>query len=140
MINLDEKLLNDTENFLNRSLDNKSDLLLFLKVYSQRNSFSEFEDLCFTGKYLNGLFKVIEKSNELPEVKSVDHIKKEISENLKKIMETIKGISSNLTEEEEKKISIKYLQLTQNSLLNLKNLAEDFDDIKKYLNYLKSKS
>ncbi len=140
MNSLSEKLLDETESFLNRSLSNKSDLKLILKAYNQIGSYSDFEDLCFTGKYLNGLFKVLEKSTDLPEVKNVDYIKSEISENAKKLMDKLVELNAALTEEERSGITKKYLQLTQNSIQNLKSLAEDFDDIKKYLNYLKTKS
>lgn len=140
MLFLTEKLLDETERFLNRPLSNKSDLALIIKAYSLKSDFTEFEDLCFTGKYLNGLFKVLEKSVDIPEVKNVDHIKSEISENVKKIMERISRINSALNEEEGSTISKKYLQLTQNSVQNLKSLAEDFDDIKKYLNHIKTNS
>lgn len=138
MNTLSPKLLDDTETFLNRSLSNKSDLLLIIKAYNSKNNFAEFEDLCFTGKYLNGLFKVLEKSTNIPEVKNVDHIKNEISENIKKLMQSLSELASELNEEEKKLITIKYLQLTQNSVQNLKSIAEDFDEIKKYLNHLKS--
>lgn len=140
MLFLTEKLLDKTERFLNRPLSNKSHLALIIKAYSLKSDFTEFEDLCFTGKYLNGLFKVLEKSVDIPEVKNVDHIKSEISENVKKIMESISRINSALNEEEGSTISKKYLQLTQNSVQNLKSLAEDFDDIKKYLNHIKTNS
>jgi hypothetical protein len=140
MNSLSEKLLDQTESFLNRSFFNKSDLKLILKAYNQKGNYSDFEDLCFTGKYLNGLFKVLEKSTDLPEVKNVDYIKSEISVNVKKLMGKLVEINTALNEEERSLIAKKYLQLTQNSIQNLKSLAEDFDDIKKYLNYLKTKS
>lgn len=138
MNTLSPKLLDDTETFLNRFLSNKSDLLLIIKAYDSKGNFEEFEDLCFTGKYLNGLFKVLDKSTDIPEVKNVDHIKKEISENIKKLMQSLSELASELNEEEKKLITIKYLQLTQNSVQNLKSIAEDFDEIKIYLNHLKS--
>ncbi len=138
MNTLSPKLLDDTETFLNRSLSNKSDLLLIIKAYDSKGNFEKFEDLCFTGKYLNGLFKVLDKSTDIPEVKNVDHIKQEISENIKKLMQSLSELTSELNEEEKKLITIKYLQLTQNSVQNLKSIAEDFDEIKIYLNHLKS--
>lgn len=137
MKNYPENLLNDTEKSLNVFLNKKSDLLLILNAYKLNNDAEGFENLCFTGKYLNGLFKVLKNSSNVSEVKSVDHIKKDIGENLEKVMSQLRQIQIKLNEEEKAIIQEKYLQLSQNSLQNLQALVEDLDNIKKYLNFLK---
>jgi hypothetical protein len=137
MANLPENLLNDTEEYLKLPLNRKTDLVLILNAYKFKNDIQGFENLCFTGKYLNGLFRVLKDSPNLAEVKSVDHIKKDIGENLEKVMTQLREIQIKLNDEEKTIINEKYLQLSQNSLQNLQALVEDLDNIKKYLNFLK---
>lgn len=137
MKNYPENLLNDTEKSLNVLLNKKSDLLLILNAYKLNNDTEGFENLCFTGKYLNGLFRVLKNSSNISEVKSVDHIKKDIGENLEKVMSQLRQIQIKLSEKEKAIIQEKYLQLSQNSFQNLQALVEDLDNIKKYLNFLK---
>ncbi len=137
MANLSENLLNDTEEYLKLPLNSKTDLVLILNAYKLKDDIQGFENLCFTGKYLNGLFRVLKDSPNLAEVKSVDHIKKDIGENLEKVMTQLREIQIKLNDEEKTIINEKYLQLSQNSLKNLQALVEDLDNIKKYLNFLK---
>lgn len=137
MLDLPENLLNDTEEYLKLPLNRKPDLILIIKAYKLNENFSGFENLCFNGKYLNGLFRVLKSSSNLAEVKSVDHIKKDISENIEKIISQLREIHLKLNEEEKAILQEKYLQLSQNSLQNLQALVEDLDSVKKYLNFLK---
>jgi hypothetical protein len=132
-----ENLIEQTEKFLNRSLKRREDLKIILKAYEQNDNLDEFEKLTFDGKYLNGLFRVLKESTNLAEIKSVDHIKKDITETVEKIFKKINDLSNSLNGDEEKILKKNYLELTQNSMQNLHALVEDFDDIKKYLNYLK---
>lgn len=137
---LSENFLDVIEDELNLSFKKKSDLVLIIKAYRLRNNLSGFEDLCFNGKYLNGLFRVLRDSDSLPEVKNVDHIKKDISENIEKMFSQLREINLELNDQEKDQIKNNYLQLTQNSLHNLQALVEDLDHIKKYLNFLKRKN
>ena len=137
MLNLPDNLLNETEEYLKLPLNKKSDLILIIKAYKLDDNFSGFENLCFNGKYLNGLFRVLKSSSNLAEVKSVDYIKKDISENIEKIISQLREINLKLNEEEKATLQENYLQLSQNSLQNLQALVEDLDNIKKYLNFLK---
>ncbi|HMN48589.1 MAG TPA: hypothetical protein PKD67_05605 [Ignavibacteriaceae bacterium] len=137
---LSVKFLDEIEDELNLSFKKKSDLVLIIKAYSLQDDVSGFENLCFNGKYLNGLFRVLKESANLPEVKNVDHIKKDIGENIEKMFSQLRNINLNLDEQEKNQLQNDYLQLSQNSLQNLQALVEDLDHIKKYLNILKRKN
>ena len=80
------------------------------------------------------------KKYSLSEVKSVDHIKKDISETIEKMISKISEVADSLNENEKAALKKNYLELSQDSLKNLQTLSEDLDDIKKYLNYIKRKN
>lgn len=140
MKEISENLINETEEFLKRSLKKKDDLRIILNSFIQKNKFEDFEKFTFDGKYLNGLFRVLRDSPNLSEVKSVDHIKKDISETIEKMISKISEVADSLNENEKAALKKNYLELSQDSLKNLQTLSEDLDDIKKYLNYIKRKN
>jgi hypothetical protein len=134
---ISENILNEVEEYFKISLNKKSELKLIINSFQKSNNLSGFENLCFTGKYLNGLFKVLRDSPNLPDVKSVDQIKKDISDNIENITGQLREVSLGLNKTDKKNIEDNYLQLSQYSLQNIQVLIEDLDQIKKYLNFLK---
>lgn len=139
MNKLPQNFLDDVEKFSGKSLNKKDDLMLILEACNSNKKLKEFEDLSFTGKYVNGLFRVIQNSVKIPEVENVDQIKKDLSENMEKVISQLKAIALTMNEKNKTLIEENYLQLSQNSLQNLQQLVEDLDFIKKYLNFLKRK-
>ena len=139
MKNLPTNFLDDVEKFSHQSLKRKNDLSILVKAYDENGKLEDFENLSFTGKYVNGLFTVLKNSVNIPEVENVDQIKKDLSENMEKVTSALKEITFKMNEDEKKIIEESYLNLNQNSLQNLQQLVEDLDHIKKYLNYLKRK-
>ena len=139
MIRLNPNFLDDVEKFSGKSLNKKDDLADIIEAYKSSKKFDDFENLSFTGKYVNGLFKVLENSTKIPEVENVDHIKKDLSENMGKVISQLKEITSYMNAKNKMLIEENYLKLSQSSLQNLRLLVEDLDSIKKYLNFLKRK-
>jgi len=139
MNKLQSTFLKDVENFTGKLFNRKDDLKIILEAFNRDNKIEDFENLTFTGKYVNGLFRVLKSSVKIPEVESVDHIKKDLSENMEKVFLQLKEITFKMNAEDRKKIEENYLQLSHNSLQNLQQLVEDLDTIKKYLNHLKRK-
>ena len=137
MNKLQSTFLKDAENFTGKLFNRKDDLKIIIDAFNSDDKIEDLEKLTFTGKYVNGLFRVLNSSIKIPEVESVDHIKKDLSENMEKVILQLKEITSKMNAEDKKKIEDNYLQLSQNSLLNFQQLVEDLDNIKKYLNHLK---
>ena len=133
-------LFDEVENFTGKLFNRKDDLKIILETFNLDDKIEDFEKLVFTGKYINGLFRVLKSSVKIPEVESVDQIKKDLSENVEKMIFHLREISFKMNEENRKKIDANYLQLSQYSLQNLQQLVEDLDNIKKYLNHLKRKN
>jgi hypothetical protein len=139
MNKLPPNFLDEVENFSGKSLSKKDDLKLVLETCNSDEKFKEFEDLAFTGKYVNGLFRVLQNSVKIPEVENIDQIKKDLSENMEKVISQLKDITSYMNEKNKMLIEENYLKLSQSSLQNLQHFVEDLDNIKKYLNFLKRK-
>lgn len=137
MIGLNPNFLDDVEKFSGKSLNKKDDLADIIEACKSAKKFEDFENLSFIGKYVNGLFKVLANSTKIPEVENVDHIKKDLSENMEKVISQLKEITTYMNEKNKMLIEKNYLKLNQSSLQNLSRLVEDLDLIKKYLNHLK---
>lgn len=95
------------------------------------------DELSFTSKYVQGLFRVLGQSSANPGVQNSAIIKNDISASLEKIKEKIEQLIINSDYITKKHFGENYLGLSQNSLLNLTELMSDFEWTKEYLNHLK---
>ena len=140
MQQIPDNILNEAEKYLNYKLQKKDDLNLIISAYNKNNDVEGFENLCFTGKYLNGLFRVLKSSAELGEIENSDQIRKDLTDNLEKLREQLSKNFLILNGNEKSILEENYLQINQHSLQNLQALIADLDGIKKYLNFLKRKN
>lgn len=129
--------LDDVEKFTSKSLMRKIDLQIIIDSFNQTKSFEDFESFTFIGKYVNGLFRVLESSGKVTEFQNLELVKKDLGENMEKVISSLKEITLNLNKDHKIKLETNYLELSKESFQNLKLLVEDLDHIKKYLNYLK---
>jgi hypothetical protein len=129
--------LDDVEKFSSKSLNKKNDLTIIIEAIDTDEKFKDFENLSFTGKYVNGLLRVLKSSTKIPEVENIDHIKKDLSENMEKVISQLKEITSSMNDMDKKFFEENYFQLSQSTMQNLQLLVEDFDGIKRYLNLIK---
>jgi hypothetical protein len=137
MNKLPPNFLDEVEKFSGKSLNKKNDLAVILDAFNVTEKFKEFENFAFTGKYVNGLFRVLHNSVKIPEVENIDQIKKDLSENMEKVISQLKEITSYMNAKNKMLIEENYLKLSQSSLQNLLYLVEDLDIIKKFLNHIK---
>jgi hypothetical protein len=135
--NVDE-YLNELDKFSNGKIKNKKDLKILLDICFNESKEKELADLLFTAKYALGLFRIAEREALNPEIKNLDLIKKDIADNIDKIIFIMRSIiiGKNIAPIWEEK----YLSLTQESFLNLRLLLNDFEWVKKYSNYMKRKN
>ena len=135
-----EKLISDIEAFSENGLKRKKDLTLLLFLAYPNDMKGTMEELSFTAKYVQGLFRVLEKASGNAEVQNMGQIKADITVNLEKVKEGIKQLLYNAEEADKKHFNETYLQLTQNSLFNLTELMSDLEWTKKYFNQVKRSS
>jgi hypothetical protein len=139
MIRLNPNFLDDVEKFSGKSLNKKNDLAVIIESYKSSKKFEDFKNLSFTGKYVNGLFRVLANSAKIPELENVDHIKRDLSDNMEKVITQLKEITSSMNDMDKKYFEENYIRLSQTTMQNLQQLVEGLDNIKKYLNFLKRK-
>jgi hypothetical protein len=132
-----ENFLRETEKFTNHRLNKKDDVQQLISIVTDLRREEVFDELIFTSKYLKGLLRVVNKAPGIPEVESIEHVKADISENMKKVIDQLRNILSGSEASTRNFFEENYLSLNQNSLGNLNLLLADLEAIKKYLNHLK---
>jgi hypothetical protein len=135
----DKNLLNETEKFSNQNLNRKADLQLIVDNCIANNLYKEFEDLAFTGKYIEGLKRVLNKGADFQEIDNLDYVKKDLTSNMEKIPEQIRLTLTESDKSTQEYFESTYLTLTPDNFRNLNELLKDLELIKKYLNFLKRK-
>lgn len=133
----DINTLNSAEEFTNSVFTKKDDIMILISESYKNNKIEIFEELCFTGKYVSGLMRVIKTGSSNPEVKSIDHIKKDLSDNIEKVINQLREITLNSSIEVKDKFEKKYFKLSPETFKNLTELVSDLDALKRYINYLK---
>ena len=136
-IPINKNILNEVEIFSDSLLKRKADLQIIVNESIQNNYEVEFEELTFTGKYVQGLKRVLQKGADFQEIENLDHVKKDLTENMEKIIGDIRALLIHSSETNKKYFEDSYLSLTPNCFHNLNYLLEDLEWIKKYLNYQK---
>ena len=131
------ELIEEIDNFSATQLKRKKDLSVLINICYSNNRKELIEDLSFTSKYVQGLFRVLKQSASNPEVQNTSLIKNDITGNLNKVKEKIEQILEGSDEQTKEYFRENYLHLSQTSLLNLTELMNDLEWTKKYLNYLK---
>jgi len=130
-------ILNDIELFSDSLLKRKADLQIIIDESLQHNFGAEFEELTFTGKYIQGLKRVLQKGADFQEIDSLDHVKKDLTENMEKVIRDIRALLIHSSETNKKYFEDTYLSLNTNCFHNLNALLEDLEWAKKYLNHQK---
>ena len=118
-------------------IQNEEDLFRIVKMIYRSGNDNKLEELCFSAKYIQGLLRIIRKTDREFEKDYFEKVKKEYTQNvitIKKHLEDILEFGSEFIQEIFKE---KYLEMTQASLKNLNLLIEDLSWVKLYLNYKK---
>ena len=134
---ISKNILNDVEVFSDSLLKRKADLQIIIDESLQNNFEAEFEELTFTGKYVQGLKRVLQKGADFQEIDNLDYVKKDLTENMEKVIGDIKALLIHSSETNKKYFEDTYLSLTPNCFQNLNDLLEDLEWTKKYLNHQK---
>ena len=137
---VEKNLLNKVEETVDIFLKRKNDLQIILDEYLNNNLEEDFEELAFTGKYIEGLKRVLKKCGDFQEIENLDYVKKDLGENMEKTIEQVRAILQNVSDETKTHFEESYLKLSAASFQNLNELIADLEQIKKYLNYQKRKS
>ena len=137
-MNLDDKnFLKGVEEFTGSLLLKREDVIKLIDITVNEKKEEEFEKLTFTAKYICGMMRVVKNAPGIPEVSSIDQIKNDLNENMKKGIEQLKEIIATRSETEKDYFDITYFTLTAENFSNLTQLFSDLESVKKYINHLK---
>ena len=136
-IPINKDILIEVEIFSDSLLKRKVDLQIIIDESLQNNFDVKFEELIFTGKYVQGLKRVLQKGGKFQEIDNLDHVKKDLTENMEKVIGDIRALLIHSSETNQKYFDDTYLSLTPNCFQNLNDLLEDLERVKKYLNHQK---
>lgn len=127
----------EIEKFSGAKLHRKIDLLRIYEEIQQNDNVKLFEDLIFNAKYVMGLLRVVQSSTNIPDIKNLEQIKKDFSENMEKVINQLRVIVKPGTDDLRKYFEETYFKLTQENFIHLSELLSDLEQTKKYMNSLK---
>lgn len=133
----DKNFLIGVEDYTGSLLLKKDDISKLIEVVVTEKKEEEFEKLTFTAKYICGMMRVVINVPGIPEVSSIDQIKSDLNENIKKGIEQLKKIISSRNESERDYYDKTYFNLSTQNFSNLTQLFSDLESVKKYINHLK---
>lgn len=131
----DNDFLEKVEEYTSNKIQKKADIKKIIVEVVLNRKEDDFENLIFTAKYISGLMRVLKSAPGIPEVNSIEHVKNDLNENIKKGIEQLQEIIS--ADSEREYFSKNYFTLSQKNFSNLSQLFSDLESVKKYLNYLK---
>lgn len=135
-INLsDENFLAGVEDCTGSLLQKKVDIKKIIDVAVAEKKEEEFEKLTFTAKYICGMMRVVKNAPGIPEVSSINHVRNDLNENMKKGIEQLKEIIASSSERDY--FDKTYFDLSTQNFSNLTQLFSDLESVKKYINHLK---
>jgi len=137
IILIKEDFLDSVEVFTERKLHHKLFLQQLIDETVKQNLFEKFEELAFTGKYVNGLLRAVKIGQSNPDVTNLQKIKEDLVNNIDKVISLIKEMTANFSASLSEEIKMKFIELSKEQFTNLTQLVDDLDQVKKYLNHLK---
>ena len=133
----DEKFVDNVESFTGNPLNRKNDIKKLIEFVLGKREEDEFEKLIFTSKYICGLMRIVKNATGVPAVGSIEHIKEDLNENIRKGVDQIREIITMSDVEKRDYFEKTYLSVTEQNFNNLYQLFSDLEAVKKYVNYLK---
>ena len=133
----DEYFLDKVEDYTSGLLQRKDDLKKIIDVVTASEKEDKFEELTFTAKYICGMMRVLKNAPGIPEVNSIDNVKNDLNENMKKGIEQLKEIISFSDARNVEYFDGIYFTLSSQNFANLSQLFSDLESVKKYINHLK---
>jgi len=130
-------IIEEIDEFSQFKLNKKTDLKTLYSLTVMEGKGKIFEELSFTAKYAEGLMRVLKTGISNPEVKSLDHIKKDFTHNMQKIVDQMKEIVANADEQIKRYFEITYFDMSQQGMQNLTLILSDLEWAKKYFNMQK---
>lgn len=129
-----EEFCDHVNSFSKNKLNNKEDLVRLTEVIFENDKNDIMNNLVFNAKYSQGLIKIVQQRTNDFEDEYFEKIKAEYTETIKKIKSDLDLIIKDTSSFYKKIFEEKYMQLTHESMSNLKGLIDDLSWVKMFLN------
>jgi hypothetical protein len=126
--------INDVEKYSKDKLKRKAELIRIYEEALKYKNEKLFDDLAFTAKYVQGLMRVVKSGSINPDIKNIDSIKKDFTDNMNKVVLKIRELISSADENLKIHFEQTYFELSQQGFVNLAELLSDLEWTKIYLN------
>jgi hypothetical protein len=130
-------IIEEIDEFSQHNLNKKTDLKTLYSLSLKEDKGKIFEELSFTAKYAEGLMRVLKTGINNPDVKSLEHIKRDFVHNMQKIVDQMKEIVVNADEQIKRYFEMTYFDMSQQGMQNLTLILSDLEWAKKYFNMQK---
>jgi hypothetical protein len=130
-------IIEEIDEFSEFKLNKKTDLKTLYSLSVTADKGKTFEDLSFTAKYAEGLMRVLKTGINNPDVKSLEHIKKDFTHNMQKIVDQMKEIVANADDQIKRYFEMTYFDMSRQGMQNLTLILSDLEWAKKYFNMQK---
>jgi hypothetical protein len=130
-------IIDEIDEFSQNKLNKKADLKTLYSLSVTADKGKAFDELSFTAKYAEGLMRVLKTGINNPDVKSLEHIKKDFTHNMQKIVDQLKEIVANADDQIKRYFEMTYFDMSQQGMQNLTLILSDLEWAKKYFNMQK---
>jgi hypothetical protein len=128
------KYVEEIDLFSNHKLKRKEDLKVLILISYQNNHEDLFDKIIFKAKYILGLQRVLKKGVSNPEIKNINEIKKDYTDNLIQAIELLKSLVKFSSEETTNHFQNLYFELSHQNMNNLNELFQDLEWVKIFFN------
>ena len=135
--NLSAGIIDEIDEFSQHKLNKKTDLKTLYCQSVKDGKEKIFEELSFTAKYVQGLMRVLKTGTSNPEVKSLEHIRRDFTHNMQKIVDQMKEIVDKTDETIKIYFEKTYFDMSHQGMQNLTLILSDLEWAKKYFNMQK---
>ena len=135
--NLSAGIIDEIDEFSQHTLNKKTDLKTLYCQSVKDGKEKTFEELSFTAKYVQGLMRVLKTGTNNPEVKSLEHIRRDFTHNMQKIVDQMKEIVANVEGPIKVYFEKTYFDMSHLGMQNLTLILSDLEWAKKYFNMQK---
>ncbi len=102
-------------------------------------SMEALHDLCFSAKYVTGLYRVLSLARDNPEVKDTSSIQQDLHRNLSTVIEKLNALIADADEDIQMTV-VEFTELTAEAFQKLMALIIDLDYLKQYFNLMMRES
>jgi hypothetical protein len=134
-----DELFNSVLKMSHHKIKRGEDLKRIIETAYQFDLKDELEQLAFSGKFSNGLFKIIQAGGGTFEPEYFEKIKVEYTESLQEVKNRIEKILEKSSDFFSGIFREKYFTLSHEALKNLADLCADLNYLKIYINEIKRK-